>query len=325
MKKVYYNQALNEALMEEMKRDERVFLLGEDIGIYGGVYRVTHKLIDMFGEERVKDTPISEAAMTGIAIGVAIAGMRPIVEIMYMDFIGLVLDQLINQASCLHYISGGQVCVPMVLRTQGGAAPLGGARHSKSLEVWLTHIPGLKVIMPSNPYDAKGLLKAAIRDNNPVVFIEHKLLYEVRGEIPDEEYIIPIGKADIKKKGKDLTIIATSRMVQEALYAAKDLEKEGINVEVVDPRTLIPLDKETILNSIKKTNRAIVVHEAWKTCGFGAEIVSIIMEEAFDYLDAPVKRVGGIDVPIPYSTALASQLIPNKDSIISAVKEVLSY
>jgi len=291
MKKTLYNEALREALIEEMKRNDSVFVLGEDVEAYGGVFKVTNKLVDMFGEDRVRDTPISEAGITGVSIGAAIAGMRPVMEIMYIDWISIALDQLVNQASLLHYVYGGQVNVPMVLRTQGGGGASASAQHSKSLEALVTHIPGLKVVMPSNPYDAKGLLKSAIRDNNPVVFIEHKLLYGTRGEIPEEEYLIPIGKADVKKEGTDLTIIATSAMVLEALSAAKDLEKEGISVEVVDPRTLIPLDKETIINSVKKTNNAVVVHEAWKTCGFGAEIVSTIMEEAFDYLDAPVKRV----------------------------------
>lgn len=325
MKKVYYNEALREALMEEMQRDERVLLLGEDIGTYGGVFRVTYKLVDMFGEERVRDTPISEAAITGITIGAAIAGMRPVAEIMYIDWIALALDQLVNQASLLHYVYGGQVRIPMVLRTQGGAGASAAPQHSKSLEAWLTHIPGLKVVMPSTPYDAKGLLKAAIRDDNPVVFIEHKLLYGVRGEIPEKEYIIPIGEADIKRKGKDLTIIATSRMVHEALSAANELEEEGIDVEVVDPRTLIPLDKETILNSVKKTHRVIIVHEAWKTCGFGAEMAAMIQEEAFDYLEAPIVRVAGADVPIPYSPALEPCVIPNKEKIISAVRKIVNY
>jgi len=325
MKKTLYNEALREALIEEMKRDDSVFVLGEDVEAYGGVFKVTNKLVDMFGEDRVRDTPISEAGITGVSIGAAIAGMRPIMEIMYIDWISITLDQLVNQASLLHYVYGGQVNVPMVLRTQGGGGASASAQHSKSLEALVTHIPGLKVVMPSNPYDAKGLLKSAIRDDNPVVFIEHKLLYGTRGEIPEEEYLIPIGKADVKREGTDLTIIATSAMVLEALSAAKDLEKEGISVEVVDPRTLIPLDKETIINSVKKTNNAVVVHEAWKTCGFGAEVVSTIMEEAFDYLDAPVKRVAGADVPIPYSPALEPLTLPDKGKIISAVKEVLSY
>jgi len=323
MKKILYNEALREALIEEMQRDKNVVIFGEDVGTYGGAFKVTNKIEEMFGFDRIRDTPISEGAITGVAVGAAIAGLRPVAEIMYMDWIGLTLDELVNQASLLHYVYGGQVNVPMVLRTQGGGGASASAQHSKSLEAWVAHIPGLKVVMPSTPYDAKGLLKSAIRDNSPVVFIEHKLLYGTRGEIPEEEYTIPIGKADVKKEGNDVTVIATSMMVLEALAAAKDLEKEGISVEVIDPRTLIPFDKETMVNSIKKTNRAIVVHEAWKTCGFGAEITSMIMEEAFDYLDAPVKRIAGFDSPIPYSPELEPLVIPNKEVIKKAVREIL--
>lgn len=323
MKKILYNEALREAMIEEMKHNIDVITFGEDIETYGGVFKVTNKLVEMFGTDRVRDTPISEAAITGVAIGAAIAGLRPVVEIMYMDWIGLTIDELVNQASMLHYVYGGQVGVPMVLRTQGGAGASASAQHSKSLEAWVAHIPGLKVVMPSTPYDAKGLLKSAIRDNNPVIFIEHKLLYGTRGEIPKEEYLVPIGKAEVKKEGKDVTIIATSMMVLEALAAAKALESEGISVEVVDPRTLIPLDKETIVRSIQKTNRAIIVHEAWKTCGFGAEISAVIMEEVFHYLDAPVKRIAGFDSPIPYSPALEPCVIPNRDIIKQSVKEML--
>ena len=256
MSKRFYKDVLREALIEEMERDSNVFLLGEDIEVYGGAFRVTEKLNEMFGPMRVMDTPISEQAQTGIAIGAAIAGKRPVLEMMYMDWIGLTLDQMVNQASLLHYVYDGQVKLPFVMRTQGGARASASAQHSKSLEAWFCHIPGIKVVSPSTPYDAKGLLKAAVRDDNPVLFIEHKLLYGTRGEVPEEEYILPIGKADIKREGSDCTVIATSAMVLEALEAAEELEKEGISIEVVDPRTLVPFDKETVKDSIEKTNHA---------------------------------------------------------------------
>lgn len=323
MSKKFYKDVLREALIEEMERDPNVYLLGEDIEVYGGAFRVTEKLNEMFGPERVRDTPISEQAITGITIGSAIAGKRPVAEMMYMDWIGLTLDQFVNQASLLHYVYNGQVKIPMVMRTQGGARASASAQHSKSLEAWFCHIPGIKVIAPSTPYDAKGLLKAAIRDDNPVLFIEHKLLYGTRGEVPDEEYVLPIGKADVKREGSDVTIIAYSAMVLEALDAAEELEKEGISVEVIDPRTLIPFDKETVFASVEKTNHVVVVHEAWKTGGFGGEIAAQIAEECFDSLDAPIVRLGAKDCPIPYSPALEPLTVPNKDDIIAAVKKVL--
>ena len=323
MSKRFYKDVLREALIEEMERDSNVFLLGEDIEVYGGAFRVTEKLNEMFGPMRVMDTPISEQAQTGIAIGAAIAGKRPVLEMMYMDWIGLTLDQMGNQASLLHYVYDGQVKLPFVMRTQGGARASASAQHSKSLEAWFCHIPGIKVVSPSTPYDAKGLLKAAVRDDNPVLFIEHKLLYGTRGEVPEEEYILPIGKADIKREGSDCTVIATSAMVLEALEAAEELEKEGISIEVVDPRTLVPFDKETVKDSIEKTNHAVIVHEAWKTGGFGGEIAAIIAEEMFDSLDAPVIRLGAKDCPIPYSPGLEPLTVPNKNDIIAAVKKSL--
>ncbi len=323
MSKVMYKDALRDALIEEMTRDPNVFLLGEDIGVYGGAFRVTEKLIDMFGEERVRDTPISEEAITGVCIGAAIAGKRPVGEMMYEDWVGLTLDQFVNQASLLHYVYNGQVTIPMVMRMQGGARASASAQHSKSLEAWYTHIPGIKVVMPSNAYDAKGLLKAAIRDDNPVVFIEHKLLYGTRAEVPEEDYVIEIGKGDIKREGTDVTIVATSAMVIEALDAAKILEAEGISCEVVDPRTLIPLDKDIIRNSLAKTNRIVVVNEAWKTGSFAGEIAAIVAEEMFDLLDAPVVRLGALDMPIPYSPALEPLTVPNKDTIAEAVRKLM--
>jgi pyruvate dehydrogenase E1 component beta subunit len=321
---IYYNQAICEALREEMSRDKRVFLLGEDIGKYGGVYRATLGLLEEFGEERVRDTPISEAAICGAAIGAAITGMKPVIEIMYIDFIPIAMGQIVNQATQISYIYGGQVKVPLVIRTQGGAGASAGAQHSKSLEAWFTHVPGLKVVMPSTPYDVKGLLKAAIRDPGPVIFIEHKLLYGKKGHVPEQEYIIELGVADIKRIGKDITVIATSRMVLESLEAAEELEKEGISVEVIDPRTLVPLDTKTLFNSVKKTGRVVIVHEAWKRGGFGAEIVAEIVENCFDFLKTPIKRVAGKEVPIPYSPELEKLAIPNKEEIIQAIKENLN-
>ena len=324
MRSIYYNQAICEALKEEMYKDKRVFLLGEDIGKYGGVYRATFGLLEEFGEERVKDTPISEAAICGVAIGAAMTGMKPVVEIMYIDFIPIAMDQIVNQAAQISYIYGGQVKVPLVIRTQGGAGASAAAQHSKSLESWFIHIPGLKVVMPSTPYDAKGLLKAAIRDPGPVIFIENKLLYGTKGSVPEEEYIIELGVADIKRIGTDITVIATSRMVLESLKAAEELEKEGISVEVIDPRTLVPLDDETILNSVRKTGKVVIVHEAWKRGGVGAEIAARIVENAYYFLKAPIKRVAGKEVPIPYSPELEKLAIPNKEEIIQAIKETLS-
>lgn len=323
MSKKTYKDALRMALIEEMERDQSVMLLGEDIEVYGGAFRVTEDLYQMFGHDRVLDTPISEQGITGVTVGAAIAGKRPVCEMMYTDWIGLTLDQLVNQASMLHYVYDGQVTIPMVMRTQGGARASASAQHSKSLEAWMCHIPGLKVIMPSNAYDAKGLLKAAIRDNNPVIFIEHKLLYGTRCEVPDEEYVIEIGKASVTREGRDVTIIATSAMVNEALDAARELAEQGIECEVIDPRTLVPLDKETIARSVAKTNRVIVVNEAWKTGSYAGEIAAVIAEEMFDDLDGPVIRIGAKDIPIPYSPALEPLMIPNKDTIIEAVKRLL--
>jgi len=322
-RKISYRQALNEALREEMLRDERVFIMGEDVGVYGGAYGVTRGLYDEFGPERVRDTPISEAAIAGAAAGAAMTGMRPVAEIMYIDFITLAMDQIVNIAAKNRYMFGGKSIVPVVYRTQGGAGRGIAAHHSGSLEAWFVHSPGLFVVMPSTPFDAKGLLKTCIRDNNPVVFIEHKMLYNVEGEVPEVEYTVPLGVADIKRVGTDVTIIAYSRMVHIALEAAEELAKEGIEAEVVDPRTLKPLDVDTIIKSVRKTHRALVVHEACKTCGFGAEITSLIMEEAFDYLDAPIVRVAGADVPIPMSPVLEAAVIPSKENIIEAVKKIV--
>jgi pyruvate/2-oxoglutarate/acetoin dehydrogenase E1 component len=323
MREVYYWQAINEALEEEMRRDPTVFLMGEDIAIYGGAYGVTRGLYQKFGEDRVRDTPISEAAIVGAGLGAALTGMRPVVEIMYIDFIGLAMDQLNNQVAKIRYMFGGKVKVPMVIRTEGGAGRTLGAHHSQSLEAWLMHIPGIKVVMPAVPYDAKGLLKSAIREDNPIVFIEHKMLYNTKGMIPDEEYTVPIGVADIKREGSDITIVTYSRMLLYCLEAAKELEKEGIEVEVVDLRTLLPLDIKTVINSVKKTNHVVVVEEDCKTAGAGAEIIAQIVEYGFDYLDAPPMRIAGADVPMPKSPVLERLAIPSKESIIEGVKKVL--
>jgi pyruvate/2-oxoglutarate/acetoin dehydrogenase E1 component len=321
-KEIFYNKAINEAIMEEMERNSNVFIMGEDIATYGGVYKCTQGLLEHFGPERVRDTAISEAAIVGAGVGAAIQGMRPIVEIMYVDFIPISMDAITNQASQIYFISGGTVSVPIVIRTQGGTGAYAGAQHSKCLEAWFTHIPGLKVISPSTPYDAKGLLKAAVRDDNPVVFFEHKLLYGTTGHVPEEEYLIDIGKADIKRTGNDVTIISWSKMVLDSLEAAELLANEGINAEVIDLRSLVPLDEETIFNSIKKTNRVVVVQEAWKNSGFGAEVITRIQEQIFDYLDAPVERISGLDCPIPFSPALENLVIPKAEQIFNRVKAI---
>jgi len=324
VRKITYAEAIREALRQEMRRDENIFLIGEDLGIYGGAFGVTYGLINEFGEERVRDTPISELAIVGTSLGAAITGMRPVAEIMFMDFITLAMEQIVNQAAKMKYMFGGKAKVPMVVRTPAGSGTGAAAQHSQSLEAWFTHVPGLKVVMPSTPYDAKGLLISSIRDDNPVIFIEHKLLYKTTGEVPEEEYEIPLGVADIKSKGEDLTIIATSIMVQRAISASKELEKEGISVETVDPRTLKPYDKKTIIESIKRTGKVIIVHEACKTGGFGAEIAAMISEsESFDYLDAPIRRLGGLDIPIPYNRNLEKNAVPQIKDIIKAAKELI--
>ena len=324
MRRITYREALRQALREEMQRDPAVFLLGEDIGRYwGGAFKVTESLAEEFGDERVRDTPISESAIIGTGVGAAITGMRPVAEIMFGDLTALAMDQIANQAAKIRYMFGGQVSCPLVIRTPFGAGVNIASHHSQSLEAWFMHVPGLYVAVPSTPCDAKGLLKTAIRGENPVFFCEHKLLYPVEGEVPEEEYTIPFGVADVKRKGSDVTVVATLYMVHKALNAAETLEKEDISVEVVDPRTLTPLDKKTILDSVKKTGRLIVVSEDCKTAGVGAEIAAVVAEEAVDYLDAPIKRVAGQDVPIPFSPPLEQYVIPNEKKIVEAVKEVI--
>lgn len=325
MREILYREALNEALREEMERDECVFVLGEDVAEpYGGVYRVTLGLSDIFGTDRVRNTPLSEVAIMGATLGSALTGMRPVGELMYIDFTAVCMDQIVNQIAKLRYMTGGQAVLPLVIRTQGGAGRSSAAQHAQSLEAWFMHTPGLKVVMPSTPEDAKGLLKTSIRDDNPVLFIEHKLLYNEKGQVPEEEYTIPFGVADVKRPGSDVTVIATSRMVLRSLKAAEQLEEEGISVEVVDPRTLVPLDEETMLESVRKTNRVVIVHEACRRGGVGAEIAAMIQEKAFDYLDAPIERVGAEDVPVPFAPILEDFVIPDEARIMDAVRRTLA-
>ncbi|MGE6631064.1 alpha-ketoacid dehydrogenase subunit beta [Bacillus sp. NPDC077027] len=323
-REISYLEAVREAMSQEMRANQDVFILGEDIGVYGGAFGVTRGMIEEFGPERVRNTPISEAAIAGGAVGAALTGMRPILELQFSDFITIAMDQLVNQAAKTRYMFGGKGKVPLVVRTPAGSGTGAAAQHSQSLEAWMAHIPGLKVVQPSTAYDAKGLLKAAIDDDNPVIFYEHKLLYKTSGEVPEESYSIPLGKADVKRSGKDVTIVATAIMVHKALEAAKELEAEGIDVEIIDPRTLVPLDEETIVESVKKTGKLIVVHEAVKRGGYGGEIASMIAEsEAFDYLDAPIKRLGGLPVPVPYNPTLEKAVIPQVPDIIEAAKELV--
>jgi len=322
MSEMMYREALNRALFEEMRREPTVFIMGENIGQRGGSYKVTEGLIKEFGPERVLDTPLAEATFTGAAVGAALAGTRPIVEILFVDFTTLPMDQIVNQAAKYAFMSGGQGRVPMVLRTQGGAGNGLAAQHSQSLEALFYHIPGLKVVMPSSPYDAYGLMVSAIRDDDPTIFIEHKLLYMTKGEVPQEPFVVPLGKADIKKEGTDVTLITYSYMTLKCLEAAALLEKEGISVEVLDLRTLKPLDEEAILQSARKTGKVIVVHEACKRGGIGGDIAAMIMEEAYDDLDGPVLRVCGKDTPIPYNLELEKVCIPNVEDIVEAVLKI---
>jgi pyruvate/2-oxoglutarate/acetoin dehydrogenase E1 component len=318
-----FAQALNHAHKLEMQRDANIYVAGEDVGVYGGIFGVTGGLLDQFGDKRVRDTPITESAIVGTAVGAAAAGLRPVIELMFVDFIGVAMDQLYNQAAKMKYMFGGKAKLPITLRTSCGAGMGAAAQHSQCLEAWFMHIPGLKVVMPSTPYDAKGLLISAIRDDNPVVFMEHKMLYGTQGEVPEDSYVVPLGKADIKREGKDITVVATAMMVGRALSAAEKLAADGISLEVVDPRTLSPLDEETILNSVKKTHRLLIVHEEVKFAGSGAEIAAMVAEKAFDYLDAPIVRVGAPFTPVPFSPALEQEFIPSEEKIIQAVKKMI--
>lgn len=320
MRKLAYRQALNEALAEEMARDEDVFLMGEEVAEYNGAYKVSVGLLDKFGPKRVIDTPITEAGFAGIGIGAAMVGLKPVVEMMTFNFAVLALDQIMNTAAKMRYMSGGQLSCPIVIRGPGGAGGHLGAQHSQSLEQQYVHIPGLKVVMPATPYDAKGLLKSAIRDPDPVIFIESEVMYGWEGEVPEEEYLIPIGKADVKREGTDCTILTWSRMVHVALAAAEVLAEQGISVEVVDLRSLRPLDKETIRESVKKTNRAIVVEESWGWASVGASVAEFVSRDLFDFLDAPVGRLHQREIPMPYAYNLEPLNLPNEQWVIDAVK-----
>ncbi|MFH2132987.1 MAG: alpha-ketoacid dehydrogenase subunit beta [bacterium] len=324
MSNMMMSGAINNALKLEMERDPNVFLLGIDVGFYGGVMGVTAGLQKQFGKKRVRDTPISESAIIGAAVGSAAMGLRPVAELMFMDFIGVMLDQLMNQAAKMRYMFGGKASIPMVMRTCYGAGIGAAAQHSQSLEALLMHIPGIKVVMPSTPCDAKGLMISAIRDNNPVVFMEHKVLYFTDGEVPDESYTIPLGVADVKREGTDVTIVATGQTVSFSLSAADKLAADGISVEVVDPRTISPLDEATILESVKKTNRLIIVHEAVQFGGPGAEIAAMVSEKAFDHLDAPITRIAAPFCPIPFSPKLEREFLPNENKIMDAVKKLMA-
>ncbi len=317
-----YREALHEALREEMLRDEGVFLIGEDVGFNQGSYKVSQGLMEEFGEKRVIDTPITEGGFTGFGIGAATLGMRPVIEMMTFNFSLQAIDQIVNSAAKILYMSGGQISVPIVLRGPGGASSQKAAQHSQCFESYFCNVPGLKVVMPATPKDAKGLLKTSIRDDNPVIFIESERLYGFKGEVPEGEYLIPIGEAEVAKEGRDVTVIAHSTMLHHALRAAETLDQEGIDVEVIDPRTLRPLDVETLVASVRKTNRAVIVEEGWAFCGVGAQIATSIYEEAFDDLDAPIKRVTQADVPIPYNKRLERLSLPDPEMVVQAVKDV---
>ncbi|PBB26646.1 MULTISPECIES: alpha-ketoacid dehydrogenase subunit beta [unclassified Mesorhizobium] len=324
VRELSYAQAIQEAMAIAMDMDERVFLMGEDIGVYGGAFQVTGDLVERYGTERVIDTPISELGGAGVAVGAALTGMRPIFEFQFSDFATLAMEQIVNQAAKMRFMLGGEVSVPVVMRFPAGSGTGAAAQHSQSLEAWLGHVPGLKVIQPATPYDAKGMLLAAVADPDPVMIFEHKLLYKMKGPVPEDYYTVPIGKADIRREGRDLTIVATSIMVQKALDAAATLEAEGIDVEVVDLRTIRPMDKQTVIDSVKKTSRLMCVYEAVKTLGIGAEVSAMIAEsEAFDYLDAPIVRLGGAETPIPYNPELEKATVPQVPDIISAARDLV--
>jgi len=323
MRELSYMEALREAIRQAMEKDERVFLIGEDIGVYGGAFGVSAGLLDQFGPERIIDTPISEAGIAGACVGAAVTGMRPIGEIQFSDFIVLAMEQIVMQGAKMRFMFGGKATVPFVIRLPGGSGTGAAAQHSESLENWFVHVPGLKVVMPSTPYDAKGLLLAAIEEENPVMFFEHKLLYKSKGHVPEEMYTIPIGKSNVVKEGRDLTVVATSIMVPRAVEAANALLEEGIDIEIIDPRTLKPLDDQPIIESVIKTGKVLIVHEAVKTGGFGGEISAVISEsEAFDYLDAPIRRLAGLDMPIPYNRTLEYHAVPQVEDIIAEVRNL---
>jgi len=324
MARITVREAISQALREEMRRDERVFIMGEEIGVWGGTYAVTRGFLEEFGEKRVRDTPIAEGVIVGAAAGAAMAGLRPVAELMTINFAFLAMDQIVNHVAKLHYMFNGQITCPIVIRTVGGGGRQLGATHSQTPDVVFAHFPGIKVVAPSTPADAKGLLKSAIRDEDPVFFIEHATLYQVRGEVPDDEdYLVPIGVSDVKREGDDVTIVSYSKMLQTSLQAADQLAQEGIQAEVIDLRTLRPLDTRAIVESVSKTNRLVVVEEGWRAYGIGAEIASRVTELAFDHLDAPVRRVAQAEVPLPYNQRLEQMALPQVENIVDAVKDVL--
>ena len=323
MVEMTFVEALRTTLEEEMRRDPSLMLIGEDIGKYGGIFGVTKGLLQEFGPLRVRNTPISESAIIGAALGAAMTGIRTVAELMYVDFTTCAMDQIVNQVAKMHYMSGGKLRIPLVIRTHGGGGRGNAAQHSQNLEAWFLHVPGLKIVMPSTPADAKGLLATAIRDDNPVLFIEHKLLYSTKGQVPEGEHLIPLSQADVKRIGTDVTIVTISHMVLKALRAAERLAADGIEAEVIDLRTLAPLDLETVLRSVRKTNRVVIAHEACRRGGFGGELAAQIQEEAFDVLDAPILRVGALDVPIPYSKPMEEYVIPDEARIAGVVKRLL--
>jgi pyruvate/2-oxoglutarate/acetoin dehydrogenase E1 component len=325
-REITYAEALNEGLREEMRRDPSVFVMGEDVAVWGGggIFGVTKGLVEEFGPERVRDTPISEEAIAAVAVGAAATGSRPVAEIMYVDFIGLAMEPIVNQAAKLRYMFGGKARVPLVIRAQEGAGRGNAAQHSQSLEAWFCHIPGLKVVTPSTPADAKGLLKSAIRDDNPVIFLEHKALYFTRGGVPEGDVTVPLGVAEIKRTGRDITVVGVHTMVGKALQAAEQLTAEGIDLEIIDPRSLVPLDEQAIVESVKKTGRLIVTHEAYTRGGYGSEIISRVVEAAFDYLDAPPLRVCARDVPVPYSSVLETAALPQVADLVAAARTLMN-
>jgi len=324
MRELSYMEALREAIQQAMEKDERVFLIGEDIGIYGGAFGVSAGLLEKFGPERIINTPISEAGIAGACVGAAVTGMRPIGEMQFSDFVVLAMEQIVMQGAKMRFMFGGKAELPFIIRLAGGSGTGAAAQHSQSLENWFVHVPGLKVVMPSSPYDAKGLLLSAIEENNPVMFFEHKLLYKTKGDVPEDMYTIPLGKSKVVREGKDLRVIATSVMVSRSIEAAKILSKEGIELEVIDPRTLKPLDEEPITASVIKTGKALIVHEAVKTGGFGGEISAVIMEsDAFGYLDAPIRRLAGLDMPIPYNRNLEHHAVPQVEDIVEEARKLV--
>jgi len=323
MAQITYREALNQALREELERDERVFIMGEEVGYFGGAFKVTDGLLAVFGEKRVRDTPISELTIVGAGIGAAMGGLKPIVELMTVNFGLLAMDQIVNNAAKIHYMFGGHAKVPMVIRAPQGAGHQLGAQHSQSLEAYFLHCPGVRVVLPATPSDAKGLLKSSVRRDDPVIFLEHESLYGVKGEVPDSDYLVPLGKANVMRAGKDVTLISYSKCVYDSMAAADALENQGIDAEVIDLRSLNPLDIDTVLESVRKTGKAIVIYEGWRTGGAGAEIVAQIQEAAFDHLDAPVERVATLDTPIPYNARLERAALPSPAQIIEVAERML--